>query len=150
MTEADATITEVQYEEIRRGDLIRVTEAVGDAAVTRAGRAHRLKHGVWETEDGVTLLPPAVDPRALNRKIELVERPAAVGLPQDPGEVIIATLVNGIEGRFPLFRGRAAWHSGQEIANGWLFNDSEIQAWHPAAIVEEVIPTTADTNGAEL
>ena len=135
-----AAYTEIQFEEIRAGDEIRITSYRDDFTAMMAGRADRFSAGTWLTSNGVALIQASPGDGVRSRVIELVSRPASDGLPQTTGSVVIATLVGGVAGEFPLFRGRAAWHSAQPIGNGWLHHDRDIQAWKPAAIVEDVLP----------
>lgn len=138
-TTATPPLTEIQFREIRRGDLIRITESRVDASRIVTGRAAVFNSG-WRTDTGTLLVADDGDPTLLTRTIELVERPEREGLPQEPGSVIIATLVLGFTGEWPMFRGRTAWQAGQPIDNGWLFQDVDIQEWRPATIVEDVLP----------
>lgn len=139
-TTATPPLTEIQFQEIRRGDLIRITESRVDASRIVTGRAAESVGSEWRTEVGTILVSNHDDATLLTRTIELVERPEREGLPQEPGSVIIATLVLGFSGEWPMFRGRTAWQAGQPIDNGWLFQDVDIQEWRPASIVEDVLP----------
>lgn len=118
----------IKFEDIRKGDRIRVTFDDGD--LTNIGVASELSADWWYTPKGRLLV--AFQSVAV---ITLLDRPKPE-LPTELGSVIIATEVRGVKGRWELYLlSERNWIAVDRI-DGYRYHDPKrITEWELAKIV---------------
>lgn len=129
---------EIKFQDIRKGDRIRVAGTFGDLTTTREGVAHhKSPDGTWRTKGECPIVSP---PRFKEGVIHLIDRPKPQ-LPTEPGSVLLrATLTDG-QTVGPLLRG---------VSGKWFCVYPETYAgylWiHPDGIVDFTLGEVVEAN----
>jgi anaerobic selenocysteine-containing dehydrogenase len=123
----------IARDDIRPGDIIKVTSSGGGVLVTRTGTVApgQISHGVFRTAEGSVLWDGGWAGKYV---FELLDRPKPK-LPQGAGAVILATHV---EGYMSAYIHLALRYDGKWVAlvTGEEFSRSAIKEWKPAKVVE--------------
>lgn len=133
-------MTEIKYEDVRKGDLVSVVFEENGMKVTRTGRVHYPAYGYcdWRTSDGAYF---GMDGR--NVAITLLDRPVPP-LPTKRGTVIKAKKIRGIEGEFTLYLNHngvwASFQGVQSVPDGvtyYVHNSESIEDWEEMELVKK-------------
>lgn len=129
-------LEEIKYEDIRKGDTIKVVYNTGKFCTTeRTAVAHKEVKGEWTTEDDWYTLPrESAYCKIENFMVFLVDRPRKP-LPTVSGTVILASKIENFA-----FGGKAAlvlgfddyWHT---LIPQYTFNSERVLEWEHANIV---------------
>jgi anaerobic selenocysteine-containing dehydrogenase len=121
----------IARDDIRPGDIIKVTSSGGGVLVTRTGTVApgQISHGVFRTAEGSVLWDGGWAGKYV---FELIDRPKPK-LPTTPGTLIIAKNMKYEEAEVTLIHRAQAW----ETLDGFsVYQSGQINEWAPAKVVE--------------